>query len=43
MNDDTRDCGYNCHGYCSNTDCDWFWMKCPFKTLNECPVHNEEL
>jgi len=38
---DARDCGYYHRGYCSNTDCDHYFVKCPFKTLGECPVHNE--
>ena len=41
--EDTKDCGYNRCGYCSNEDTDWYFVKCPFKFLNECPVHNENL
>jgi len=40
---DSEDCGYNRCGYCSNTDCDYYFVKCPFKTLGECPVHNENI
>lgn len=43
MTEETKDCGYNRCGYCGNTECDYYFVKCPFKTLDECPVHNEEL
>jgi hypothetical protein len=43
LNNEVKECGYNHCGYCSNEDCNCYWLKCPYKTLSECPVHNEEL
>jgi len=41
LTDDVHVCGYNKCGYCSNDDCDHYFVKCPFKTLGECAVHND--
>ena len=40
---ETRDCGYNFDGDCTNEDCGCYGLECPFKTFCECPVHNENV
>ena len=41
--DDVCDCGFNFENDCTNEDCGYYMLTCPFKTLGECPVQNEEL
>jgi len=43
INEDVKECGYNHSGYCGCEESDHYWLKCPYKTLGECLVHNEEL
>ena len=43
MTDETWECEYNFTNDCTNEDCGFYGLSCPYKKLSECPVHNEEL
>ena len=42
LNNKVKECGYNYCGYCGCGESDHYWLKCPFKILGECPVHNDK-
>lgn len=42
MTVDADNCGYICYSFCTCDESDYAGEICPFKNIDDCPVHTED-
>jgi hypothetical protein len=43
MSVSSDECGFVCYGVCTCDESDYGGKNCPYKSINACPVHNDDL